>query len=45
MIRAWFGKDITAGTKRLEGDWIESAPPYPLAPRRGRATVAVVAAV
>jgi hypothetical protein len=38
-------KGYYRGDKKIRGDWIESALPYPLAPRRGRATVAVVAAV
>jgi hypothetical protein len=33
------------GMKRSEGDWIEFAPSYPLAWRRGRAAIAVVAAL
>jgi hypothetical protein len=45
VIRAWFGKDITAGVKRSEGGWIGSASSYPLARRRGRVAVAMVAAV
>jgi hypothetical protein len=45
VIHAWLGKDITVGVKTLEGGWIESASPYPLARRRGRAAVAVVATI
>jgi hypothetical protein len=33
------------GGEKIRGDWIESAPPYPLARRRGRAAVAMVAII
>jgi hypothetical protein len=45
VIRAQLGQDITADVKRSEGEWIEPTSPYPLARRRGRVTVAAVAAV
>jgi hypothetical protein len=45
VICAWLGEDITVGVKRSAGGWIEPASPYPLARRRGRATVAVIADV
>jgi hypothetical protein len=44
-IHAQLGQDITVDVKRSEGEWIEPTPPYPLARRRGRATVTEVAAV
>jgi hypothetical protein len=44
-IRVQLGQDITADVKRSEGEWIEPTSPYPLARRRGRATVAEVAAI
>jgi hypothetical protein len=45
MIHAQLGEDITEDAKRSEGEWIEPASPYPLAPatwphdRRRRATI------
>ena len=45
VIRAWLGEDVTVEVKRSAGDWIEPASPYPLARRRGRATVVVIVAV
>jgi hypothetical protein len=44
-ICALWRVDSRRGVKRSEGEWIESASPYPLAPRHGRATVVVRVAV
>jgi hypothetical protein len=45
VIHAQLGHDITVDMKSSEGEWIEPTSSYPLARWRGRATLAVVAAV
>jgi hypothetical protein len=45
VIRAWFRKDITAGVKRSEGVGLSLPCRTHLPARRGRAAIAMVAAV